>query len=98
VWGVEALAVLGAVVALRRERDPGPRLAHALTIALVLYTVAASAGPEAADEARFRIPVWPIWCVYAVVGARVAFGWWQARRPPVTASPSTDEFPERPSS
>ena len=80
VWTVEALAALGMVAALRRDREAGHRLAHALTIALIVYTIAAGAGPEAADGARFRVPVWPIWCVYAVIGARVAAGWWQQRR------------------
>jgi 4-amino-4-deoxy-L-arabinose transferase-like glycosyltransferase len=92
VWSVEILAVVGAVAAWRRDRSPGPRLAHALSIGLVLYTLAASAGPEAAEGSRFRIPVWPIWCVYAVAGARVALAWWQARRT------KTDEFCDRPSS
>jgi hypothetical protein len=84
VWAVEALAVVGMIASLRRDPDdpgdpddpaPGadpdvaPRLAHALTIGLLAYTILASAGPEAADGARFRVPVWPIWCVYAVLGA-----------------------------
>ena len=80
VWTVEALAALGMVTALRRTRtEPGQRLAHALTIALLAYTLVASAGPEAADGARFRVPVWPIWCVYAAIGATIVAGWWQRR-------------------
>ena len=86
VWSVEALAVLGMVTALRRDREPGPRLAHALTIGLLAYMILASAGPEAADGARFRVPVWPIWCVYAVLGAGAVAAWWQQR-----CSRSTDE-------
>jgi hypothetical protein len=99
VWGVEVLAGVGVVASWRRDRsrdpdlDAGRRLAHALTVALVLYTVAAGAGPEAADGARFRIPVWPIWCVYAVIGAQAAFGWWQARSSPSRVV--TDDLPAR---
>jgi hypothetical protein len=89
VWTVEALAVLGMVTALRRTRtEPGQRMAHALTIALLAYMLVASAGPEAADGARFRVPVWPIWCVYAAIGATIVAGRWQRRHG--SAEPATE--------
>jgi hypothetical protein len=40
-----------------------------MPIALVAYTVVVSAGPEAAAGYRFRAPLWPIWCTFAVIGA-----------------------------
>jgi hypothetical protein len=67
--GVEAAAARGR-----------QRVAHALTIALIAYTIAAGAGPEAADGARFRTPLWPIWCLYAAVGVGALVTWWRGRR------------------
>jgi hypothetical protein len=68
VWGVEGLAVVGAVLSLRR----GGVLfwAHVLTIGLPLYTIFVSAGAEAAAGSRFRIPIWPIIAVYAAIGVQ----------------------------
>jgi uncharacterized protein (TIGR03086 family) len=79
VWTIEATAVLGMVVALRRR---GPLLlAHVMTVAMIGSTLVASAGPEAADGARFRVPVWPLWCTYAAMGAATIVGWRRGRRP-----------------
>jgi hypothetical protein len=61
------------------------RVAHALTVALIAYTIAVGAGPEAADGARFRTPLWPLWCIYAALGARALVTWWRGRRPPPEA-------------
>lgn len=66
VWGVEALAVLGAAVSLRRRSPERP--AHVLTIALPLYAMILSAGPEAASGYRLRAPFWAIFCLYAAIG------------------------------
>lgn len=66
VWGVEALALVGVALSLRRR---GPeRFAHVLTVALVAYMIVVSAGPEAAAGHRFRVPIWPILCIYAAIG------------------------------
>ena len=70
VWTVEALAVAGMVVSLRRRADGTERLAHAISIALVAYTIIAASGPEAIGGYRFRVPIWPIWCVYAAIGGQ----------------------------
>jgi hypothetical protein len=95
VWTVEALAALGMVTASRRTRtEPAQRLAHALTISLLAYTLLASAGPEAADGARFRVPVWPIWSVYAAIGATIVAGWWQRRRGSPEPGTETETEPE----
>lgn len=68
IWGIEALALAGMATSLRR---PSPhRLAHVLLVALVAYCIAAGAGPDAAAGWRFRVPLWPIWCTYALVGLR----------------------------
>jgi hypothetical protein len=85
VWTTEALALLGVLASLRlrrprqlpavqwllgddRSRD---QLAHVLTVAMVAYTIFAGAGPEAAAGARFRVPIQPIWYVYAAIGLAV---------------------------
>jgi 4-amino-4-deoxy-L-arabinose transferase-like glycosyltransferase len=68
VWGVEALAVVGAAASLRRRSTE--RLAHVLTLALPLYAAVVAAGPEAAAGYRFRAPFWPIFCFYAAIGLR----------------------------
>lgn len=70
VWTVEGLALVGMALSLRRSSDGRSRLAHAIPIALVAYTVLAGAGPEADAGYRFRVPIWPVWCVYASIGAR----------------------------
>jgi hypothetical protein len=69
VWGIEGLAVVGAVVALRRR---GPeRWAHLLVVGLAVYVIlVTAAGPDAGGGSRFRIPIWPIWCLYAGLGAQ----------------------------
>lgn len=91
VWATEALAVVGAAVALRRR---GPELlAHVLTLGLVGYVVLASSlGPDAAGGYRFRSPLWPAICLYAAIGAAHLWSRWQARRSPdpVTASTSAE--------
>jgi uncharacterized protein (TIGR03086 family) len=89
VWTVEAAAVLGMVVALRRR---GPLLlAHLMTLALIGTTIFAGAGPEAADGARFRIPVWPLWCAYAAIGAATLVEWWRGQRSPDEEIDDTDD-------
>jgi 4-amino-4-deoxy-L-arabinose transferase-like glycosyltransferase len=77
VWGIEALALVGAVAALRR---PGPeRRAHLLIVGLAVYVIlVTAAGPDAGGGYRFRIPIWPIWCLYAALGL-------QALRPTLAA-------------
>jgi hypothetical protein len=86
VWTIEALALVGAVVALRRR---GPELlAHVLTLGLVGYVVLASSlGPDAAGGYRFRSPLWPAVCVYAAIGAAHLATWWRARRSAEPAQP-----------
>ena len=69
VWCFEILAAIGGLTALKR-RTP-LRTAHVLTLGLVTYVLFASAGREATHEGfRFRMPIWPILMVYAVIGAR----------------------------
>jgi hypothetical protein len=70
VWTIEALGLFGMVRSLRRTDTN--RWAFVLPIALIAYTVLVSAGPEAAAGYRFRAPLWPIWCTFAVIGAREA--------------------------
>jgi hypothetical protein len=61
-----ALAVTGAVAALRRDTD---RVAHVLLVLIAGYVLLVSAGPEAWQPAgrglRLRAPVMPILCLYA---------------------------------
>lgn len=87
VWVTEALAVVGAAVALRRR---GPELlAHLLTLGLVGYVVLASSlGPDAAGGYRFRSPLWPAICLYAAIGAAHLWTRWQARRSAAAAEPT----------
>jgi 4-amino-4-deoxy-L-arabinose transferase-like glycosyltransferase len=72
VWGIEALALVGMVLSLRRSDTN--RWTFVLPIVLLAYTVLVSAGPEAAAGYRFRAPLWPIWCTFAVIGARALAG------------------------
>ncbi|HEV7760446.1 MAG TPA: phospholipid carrier-dependent glycosyltransferase [Acidimicrobiales bacterium] len=85
VWGIEALAVVGAVAALRR---PGPqRWTHVLIVGLAVYVIAVTAaGPDAGGGYRFRIPIWPIWCLYAAFGLQALRGWWQVSRKPASTA------------
>ena len=82
VWAVEILAVVGAVAALRR---PGPeRWAHVLIVGLVVYVIlVTAAGPDAGGGYRFRIPIWPIWSLYAALGLQAL----RARLPTRISSP-----------
>ncbi|HEY8544810.1 MAG TPA: phospholipid carrier-dependent glycosyltransferase [Acidimicrobiales bacterium] len=80
VWTTEALAAVGVVVALRRG-SVRTRLAHLLTLGLLGFVVLASAlGPDAAGGYRFRSPLWPTICLYAVLGAAHLATWWRDRR------------------
>ena len=69
VWAVEGLALVGVVGVVRRRVAGG--LAYALCLGMVAYTVVAGAGPEADAGYRFRVPIWPLWSVGAVVGIGV---------------------------
>ncbi len=90
VWAIEALAVIGAVAVLRRKDDH--RLAHVFVVGLVVYVIlVTAAGPDAGGGFRFRIPLWPLWCVYAVLGVQAVTGFVAAfRRPAVTPAPSAE--------
>lgn len=74
VWAIEALAFLGAAQSLRRRRDGRENRdwpVHLFVVGMTAFIVLATAtGPDAAAGYRFRIPLWPIICVYAVIGAR----------------------------
>jgi hypothetical protein len=48
-----------------------------------------AAGPDAGGGFRFRIPVWPLWCVYAALGAQAVTGFVAARRPAAPGLAST---------
>jgi hypothetical protein len=81
VWAVEALAVVGAVVALRR---PGrQRWAHVLIVGLAVYVIlVTAAGPDAGGGYRFRIPIWPIWALYAGLGLQAILEYRRNKRQP----------------
>jgi hypothetical protein len=84
VWAIEALAVVGAAATLRRR--PQDRQAHVFVIGLVVYVIlVTAAGPDAGGGFRFRIPLWPLWCVYAGLGVQAVAWFVNARRQPGVA-------------
>jgi hypothetical protein len=83
VWAIEALAVVGAVAALRRPG--GLRAAHVFVVGLATYVIlVTAAGPDAGGGYRFRIPIWPLWCVYAGLGLQFVLDLLARRRRPAT--------------
>jgi hypothetical protein len=81
VWGIEALAVVGVWTALRRRGSGLERWAHVLIVGLAVYVVlATAAGPDAGGGFRFRVPIWPIWCLYGAIGFQELRSRWVRRR------------------
>jgi 4-amino-4-deoxy-L-arabinose transferase-like glycosyltransferase len=81
VWGIEALAAVGALTALRRRGTGLERWAHVVIVGLAVYVVlATAAGPDAGGGFRFRIPIWPIWCLYAAIGVQELRSRWAGRQ------------------
>jgi hypothetical protein len=81
VWAIEALAVFGAWTALRRRGSGLERWAHVLIVGLAVYVIlVTAAGPDAGGGARFRIPIWPIWSLYAAIGLQQLADRWSRRR------------------
>jgi hypothetical protein len=74
---IEALAAVGAIVALRRK---GSRRAHVLVLVLLAYTLAINAGYQATAGHRFRAVLLPIIALYAAVGAQHLHDAWRRRR------------------
>jgi len=80
VWAIEALAVVGAWTALRRRGRGLERWAHVLIVGLAVYVVlVTAAGPDAGGGSRFRIPIWPIWSLYAAIGFQELRARWDRR-------------------
>jgi 4-amino-4-deoxy-L-arabinose transferase-like glycosyltransferase len=91
VWAVEGLGVVGVVTALRRSGSD--RRLHLMLVTLLLYVFVLSAlGADGANGYRFRIPVWPIWCIYAAIGARALVHRWNQRRIPLDLQPAEPEL------
>jgi Ca2+/Na+ antiporter len=60
-----ALALVGAARSWRR----GPRAAHAVLLATLVYLMAASSSTDATDD-RYRVPLMPLVCLYAAAAVR----------------------------
>ena len=71
----------GMVLVVRRRRD---LFAHAFVVAIAIYVLVASAGPEALGGRgeRFRAPIVPILILYAAAGAHAIYGFARRGRGP----------------